>query len=144
MALSKTDIGLGLLLLYAFSKGKGGGAPGPNGSTTYTVVSGDSLSAIAAKFWGDAFKSYAGAQVIADANPQHFGNGQDIDVIQVGWQLAIPPKPATPPVDGAGGSVAPFTSSTPTADAPSSSVADNYSNGDGTTTTEGGSLSDTP
>lgn len=64
-----------------------------NPGTNYTVMSGDSLSAIAGRFWGSQYNSYQGAQVIATANQNYFGNGQDQDEIQPGWVLFIPASP---------------------------------------------------
>ncbi len=53
---------------------------------TYTVVSGDSLSKIARKKYGDA----ALWKLIHEANRELIKNP---DLIQVGWQLKIPAKP---------------------------------------------------
>ena len=53
---------------------------------TYEVVSGDSLSKIARKKYGDASLW----KVIFDANTDRI---KDPDLIQVGWKLKIPPKP---------------------------------------------------
>lgn len=50
---------------------------------TYTVVSGDSLSKIAKKHYGDATKWHA----IHDANRDKIKNP---DLIQVGWVLTLP------------------------------------------------------
>lgn len=57
-----------------------------NAFQQYTVASGDSLSRIAQRFYGDA-KLWP---LIHAANPDLIKNP---DLIQVGWTLAIPPKP---------------------------------------------------
>jgi nucleoid-associated protein YgaU len=52
----------------------------------YTVVSGDTLSKIAKRFYGDA-KLW---RLIHEANKERIKNP---DLIKVGWTLTIPPKP---------------------------------------------------
>lgn len=49
----------------------------------YTVVSGDSLSKIAYKYYGDTNKF----NLIAEANPDRI---TDVNKIQPGWHLRIP------------------------------------------------------
>ena len=69
-----------------FSDVQGGGsstAPSGQGAQTYTVAKGDSLSKIAAKFYGDANKW----RKIHEANKQLIKNP---DLIQPGWVLTIP------------------------------------------------------
>ncbi|MEO6325913.1 MAG: LysM peptidoglycan-binding domain-containing protein [Thermoanaerobaculia bacterium] len=56
-------------------------------SETYTVMSGDSLSKIAKKKYGDAQLWRA----IYEANIDLI---KDPDVIQVGWRLTIPARPS--------------------------------------------------
>jgi len=53
---------------------------------SYTVQAGDTLSAIAKKFYGDESKS----ETIYQANKALIGN--DPNLIQVGQELKIPPK----------------------------------------------------
>ena len=68
-----------------FSDVKGGSSTSPTSDRLYTVVSGDSLSKIAKKFYGNgnAWKS------IFDANRDKISNP---DLIHPGQVLRIPPK----------------------------------------------------
>lgn len=59
------------------------GAPASGGDRSYVVQSGDSLSKIAKKFYGDANAWHR----IFEANKDRIKNP---DVIQPGWKLQIP------------------------------------------------------
>ena len=74
-----------------FSNVKSGSSSRPVGGETaqeqwYTVVTGDSLSKIAKRFYGDGNRW----QKIFEANRDQI---EDPDLIQPGWQLVIPPNP---------------------------------------------------
>ncbi len=69
-----------------FSDVTGGASSTASESQEYTVVSGDTLSKIAKRFYGDA-KLW---RTIHEANKELIKNP---DLIKVGWTLTIPPKP---------------------------------------------------
>ena len=68
-----------------FSDAKGGSSTGPSSERLYTVVSGDSLSKIAKKFYADA----NAWKTIFEANRDKISNP---DLIHPGQVLRIPPK----------------------------------------------------
>jgi nucleoid-associated protein YgaU len=61
-----------------------GGGGTANGGQKYTVVSGDSLSLISKKFWGDLMLW----PILYDANRQTVGS--DPNRIEIGQRLSIP------------------------------------------------------
>lgn len=61
-------------------------APPAGGEQTYTVKAGDTLSSIAARFYGDASKW----RVIYEANRAQLS---DPNALKIGAVLKIPPKP---------------------------------------------------
>jgi nucleoid-associated protein YgaU len=61
----------------------GGSSTAPSSARTYTVVSGDSLSKIAGRFYGDVKRW----KEIFEANRDRI---KDPDLIQPGWTLRIP------------------------------------------------------
>lgn len=91
---------------------------------TYAVVSGDTLGGIALKFLGSnsLYQQIADATNAAAKIDPSFATISDPNVIEVGWKLCIPPKPAgtttTAPAASVGGAAAGLYSQTePAADA---------------------------